>query len=122
MKAKNIDSEKLFSYGTLQYEAVQISTFGRKLKGVPDVLSGYCLSQLAIIDSTVVETSGTATHPILLPTGNDSDKVTGVVFDISPEELRQADEYEVKDYKRICVQLCSGTHAWVYVSAKISEK
>ena len=46
------------------------------------------------------------------------DEVNGIVFDISPEELQQADEYEVEDYKRISVQLRSGTHAWVYVSAK----
>lgn len=117
MNSKDIYSEKLFSYGTLQYEAVQLSTFGRKLNGVHDVLAGYHLSQLEINDANVVETSGTATHPILMQTGNNTDEVNGVVFDISPLELQQADEYEVEDYKRISVQLRSGIHAWVYVSA-----
>lgn len=36
-------SEKLFSYGTLQQETVQLSTFGRKLQGTADVLIGYHL-------------------------------------------------------------------------------
>lgn len=118
MNVKDIYSEKLFSYGTLQYEAVQLSTFGRKLNGIQDVLTGYHLSQLEINDHNVVETSGTATHPILIHTGNESGEVKGIVFDVSPQELQQADKYEVEDYKRVCVQLRSGTFAWVYVSAK----
>lgn len=118
MREKNIYSEKLFSYGTLQYEPVQLSTFGRKLHGVQDVQTGYHLSQLEINNHNVVEMSGTATHPILIHTGKETDEVSGVFFDISPHELQQADGYEVEDYKRICVQLRSGTRAWVYVSAK----
>jgi len=31
----------LFSYGTLQQEAVQMSTFGRLLDGQPDELVGF---------------------------------------------------------------------------------
>lgn len=116
MNIKNNYSEKLFSYGTLQYESVQLSTFGRKLNGVQDILTGYCLSHLEITDLNVVETSGTATHPILVHTGRESDEVSGIVFDINAEELQQADKYEVKDYKRVFVQLRSGASAWVYVS------
>ncbi len=33
-----LNMEKLFSYGTLQYEAVQLDTFGRKLDGKKDKL------------------------------------------------------------------------------------
>ena len=33
-------TELLFSYGTLQIEAVQLSTFGRKLVGTADELPG----------------------------------------------------------------------------------
>ena len=32
---------KLFSYGTLQQEDVQLATFGRRLTGVSDALVGY---------------------------------------------------------------------------------
>ncbi len=112
-----MNTEKLFSYGTLQYEAVQLSTFGRKLRGTPDVLTGYRLSTLEIQDANVVATSGEAVHPILIYTGNLNDEVSGTVFDISPQELQQADDYEVADYKRVRVELKSGTSAWVYASA-----
>lgn len=108
-------SEKLFSYGTLQLEVVQMSTFRRKLNGSPDILSGFELKMLDIKDDLVVSTSGHASHPIISFTGQPKDKVNGVVFDISLEELHQADAYEVSDYKRISVTLNSGIQAWVYV-------
>lgn len=108
-------TEKLFSYGTLRYEAVQLSTFGRKLVGNPDTLSGYKLSQVTITDSNVIAVSGDDTHPILIATHNENDKVDGVVFDITAKELELADRYEVADYKRVGVTLCSGVFAWVYV-------
>jgi gamma-glutamylcyclotransferase (GGCT)/AIG2-like uncharacterized protein YtfP len=118
MQTKHARSEKLFSYGTLQYEAVQLSTFGRKLNGIEDILSGYHLSQLEISDPNVVEISGTAAHPILKHTGKETDEVNGIVFDVSSRELQKADKYEIEAYKRVCVQLRSGIRAWAYVSAK----
>ena len=114
-------TEKLFSYGTLRYEPVQLATFGRKLKGNPDILAGFNLSMLEIKDKSIIEASGEAAHPIITFTGNQTDQIAGVVFEISSEELKQADEYEVKDYKRISVQLQSGMKAWVYVNAKVSS-
>lgn len=122
MNTKNIYTEKLFSYGTLQYEAVQISTFGRKLNGSRDILIGYRLSHIQIHDTNVVATSGESVHPILINTGNKEDKVSGIVFDISIEELQLADKYEVADYKRVCVQLHSGASAWVYVSKRLHNQ
>lgn len=101
----------------MQYDTVQISTFGRKLNGVSDVLSGFRLDTIKINDSSVVETSGAAVHSILICTNNKKDEVAGIVFDITSNELQQADTYEVSDYKRIRVKLHSGIHAWVYVSA-----
>lgn len=114
----NIYTEKLFSYGTLRYESVQLTTFGRKLKGDADVLLGFNLSMVQIKDKNVVKTSGEAAHPIITFTGNQTDQVAGFVFDISSEELKQADAYEVKDYKRISVELQSGINAWVYINAE----
>lgn len=109
-------NEKLFSYGTLRYEPVQLATFGRLLEGTPDILSGFSLSKIKITDSNVVETSGESEHPIVSFTGNIEDQIQGLVFDISKEELDKADAYEVDDYKRIQVELRSGIHAWVYVN------
>ncbi|ARB92987.1 gamma-glutamylcyclotransferase [Legionella longbeachae] len=112
--------EKIFSYGTLQFENVQIANFGRKLDGCKDILSEFELSTLEIKDPDVVATSGEKIHPIITYTGNPEHQVIGTVFEISFEELIQADSYEVSDYKRIKVQLDSGVFAWAYVNAEIS--
>jgi len=111
-------TENLFSYGTLRYEKVQIATFGRKLSGKTDALPGYHLSQLKITDAAVIEKSGEDVHSVIQFTGDPKDQISGVVFEVSLDELEQADHYEVADYKRVKVQLLSGTTAWVYVSAK----
>lgn len=107
--------EKLFSYGTLQMEHVQHETFGRELNGKKDVLLGYALSDVKIKDEAVIQTSGTAIHPILKFTGKDSDIVEGTIFEISSSELDQADKYEVGEYTRIAAKFRSGDKAWVYV-------
>ncbi|MCD6056071.1 MAG: uncharacterized protein K0R12_1033 [Gammaproteobacteria bacterium] len=114
----DIYMEKLFSYGTLRYESVQLVTFGRKLQGNPDVLSGFKLSMVEIKNKEVIEKSGEAAHPIISFTGDKTDQVAGFVLDINSEELERADAYEVANYKRINVQLQSGINAWVYVNAK----
>lgn len=115
MKNRVVASEKLFSYGTLCYEEVQLSTFGRKLIGQNDTLEGYKLSQIQITDPDVVATSGKTIHPILIATGNKNDKVDGMVFDVTLKELEAADQYEVSDYKRVKAMLGSGILSWVYV-------
>jgi hypothetical protein len=50
-------TELLFSYGTLQLEAVQMATFGRQLAGIRDVLRGFELLSLKIENQTVVAIS-----------------------------------------------------------------
>ncbi|HAT8180420.1 TPA: gamma-glutamylcyclotransferase [Legionella pneumophila] len=111
-------TEKLFSYGTLRYEKVQIANFGRKLEGQEDVLHGFKLSTVEIKNSDVVATSGDNLHPIISYTGNPSDRVQGIVFAISKEELAQADRYEVSEYKRVNVRLNSGINAWAYINTQ----
>ena len=108
-------TEKLFSYGTLQYEHVQLATFGRKLHGRRDILIGYHLSQLQITNPEVISTSGEALHPVLFYTGNKTDQIEGMVFEISADELQLADSYEVANYKRVQAQLLSGISAWLYI-------
>lgn len=109
---------KLFSYGTLRLRDVQITTFGRELKGEEDTLPGFSLSMIAIDDPSVVATSGEASHPIVRRTGNAADEIAGTVFSITEAELAAADRYEVSDYKRIAVRLKSGAEAFVYVDAR----
>ncbi len=108
--------EKIFSYGTLQQEEVQLSTFGRKLEATPDALIGYQLSMLKITNPEVVTISGKEFHPVIIFTGNERDEVSGTVFEITSEELAQADIYEAADYKRVAAPCRSGGTAWVYVS------
>ncbi|KAA0022380.1 gamma-glutamylcyclotransferase family protein [Antrihabitans cavernicola] len=106
--------QHLFSYGTLQDPAVQLGTFGRYLGGRADELAGHRIDMLTITDPHVLALSGIAQHPIVVPSDDPDDAVSGTVFQISAAELRAADEYEVDDYERIEVTLASGTTAWVY--------
>ena len=97
----------LFSYGTLQEERVQLSTFGRRLDGAHDELPGFdrVLLKLQKPDVTVLN---------VVP--RDTSRAIGAAFEVSDEELRLADIYEAPfGYKRIPVQLASGREAWVYV-------
>ena len=111
---------RLFSYGTLQQDDVQRATFGRLLAGQADMLPGYAREMVAIDDPQVVATSGKTHHPIVKPSGLDSDRVDGTVFEISDAELAQADDYEVDAYRRVAVTLASGLQAWVYVDARFA--
>ena len=109
--------ENLFTYGTLQLEEVQLSTFGRKLEGKPDALVGYRLVMIEIQDEDFVVKSGTADHRNLQFTGNASDLVEGIVFKVTMEELKQSDAYEPEGYERVLVQCRSGLSAWIYLSS-----
>jgi len=110
-------SENLFSYGTLQMENVQISTFGRLLEGHKGKIYGFVKDMVEIKDADVVKTSGKTHHPIVRHSSEESDFVEGTMFKITKEELAHADKYEVDEYKRIEVELESGEKAWVYIDA-----
>ncbi len=108
--------ELLFSYGTLQQKNVQIQNFGRELAGSKDVLCGYVVGSIKITDERVIRESGMDIHLILRRTNNNDDKVEGTVFEITSQELAQADDYEVDDYKRISATLASGCVCWIYAA------
>jgi gamma-glutamylcyclotransferase (GGCT)/AIG2-like uncharacterized protein YtfP len=107
----------LFSYGTLQQDGVQLSTFGKRLTGSPDNLAGYIIAEVQIKDSEIIATSGKEYHPIARKTGAFNHRIPGTVFEVTDEELRQSDRYEVEAYKRVETVLSSGKSAWVYVEA-----
>ena len=96
-------------------EQVQLDTFGRLLNGKKDILRKYIIKNLKITDPDVIKSSGTDVHPILEYTGNQNDFVEGTIYEISDEELKQADSYEVDDYQRQLLTFESGTKAWVYL-------
>ncbi len=112
-----MELELLFSYGTLAMEKVQLASFGRILKGTADQLVGFELKHIRITNPDVLDKSNQQYHPIALETGKKSDIVEGTIFEITPEELKQADHYEVADYKRIKRTFTSGREAWIYVRA-----
>jgi hypothetical protein len=105
----------LFSYGTLQLPQVQIANYGRRLDGSPDALVGWTLMPLTISDPDVIRLSGLAVHTIARQTGRATDRIEGMVYAITRDELEATDRYEVDAYGRICVQLESGRQAFVYV-------
>ena len=110
----------LFSYGTLQQEAVQMSTFGRLLQGEPDELIGFEQSLLRVEDPQFVARSGKAHHSIVKLNGRDDSRVSGTAFEVSDSELASADRYEPAGYTRISAMLASGRRAWVYADTPCS--
>jgi gamma-glutamylcyclotransferase (GGCT)/AIG2-like uncharacterized protein YtfP len=112
---------RLFSYGTLQQREVQLANYGRELEGEADTLVGYSLGQVEIDDPDVVSVSGKAIHKIALPSGDPSDRIAGMVYLLTPEELDASDAYETKAYVRAEVALESGRRAFVYVAAPLEK-
>ncbi len=106
---------RLFAYGTLRQREVQLATYGRLLAGVPGVLGGYRLEALTITDPEVVRLSGQSVHSIACQSGNPADRISGLVFLLTQDELAATDRYEVDVYTRVEVTLGSGTRAFVYV-------
>ncbi len=95
---------KLFTYCTLRDPATQERLLGRTLgEGLPDTLRGYRLAKLTGIHFV---------YSILQPQSGST--VDGVLFEVTPDELEQLDEYEGEAYQRISVTLVSKTRAWVY--------
>ena len=108
-------NENLFSYGTLQKDAVQIKLFGRLLNGAKDILKDYKLASIEIKDETFLA-KGEEKFQLTLISSKD-DLIEGTVFEISEDELILADKYEPDNYKRIKVTLQTGKAAWIYVAA-----
>lgn len=109
----------VFSYGTLQEEHVQLSTFGRLLRGERDELPGFEPSSVRIEDPQVAAASGKTHHANAAFTGRPGSRVSGTVFEITDAELAASDQYErLASYKRIAAVLASGKQAWVYVDER----
>lgn len=107
-------TELIFSFGTLQLEAVQQSLFGRSVPTTPDSIAGWVVGEVRILDPEVIAVSGTDLHPGLLP-GTADDLVPGAILEVTEEELAAADHYERVSYRRVGVTTVSGREAWVYV-------
>ena len=109
----------IFSYGMLQEESVQLSTFGRLLDGRGDELVGFELAQAPIKDPGIVAATGMTHYDNALFNGRPDSRVGGMVFEITEAELAAADSFERRAvYERIGVTMASGKQAWVYVEAR----
>lgn len=113
-------SENLFSYGTLQKNNVQLELFGRLLTGTKDSLQGYKLASIEIKDESFLAKGEDKFQRTLIPSKDDSDIIEGTVLEISEAELLLADKYEPDNYKRIEIELQSGTKAWIYIAAEMT--
>lgn len=108
----------LFSYGTLQKRSIQIANFGRELAGRADALPGYAIRLVPVLDPKIAALTGETQHAAAEPSPDPDDAIPGIVFEITPDELALADQYEqAANYRRISVTLRSGAQAWVYVRA-----
>jgi gamma-glutamylcyclotransferase (GGCT)/AIG2-like uncharacterized protein YtfP len=104
--------EKLFAYGTLKDKEVQETIFGRILQGIPETLLGYVVKEIQI-----EEEFGLEPYPIIVETLNQENKISGILYELTEEQLQKADTYEGKYYRRIQVKLQSNQMAWVYSAA-----
>lgn len=106
----------LFSYGTLQQQDVQHTTFGRLLEGTHDELAGFERTLVKIEDPQAAADLGETHHVSVRANGRNNSRVAGTLFEIDDADLTAADAYErPADYHRILVTLVSGRQAWVYV-------
>lgn len=106
----------LFSYGSLQKLAVQLTTFGRHLDGTPDELPGYERSLVRIEDAEDAALLGATHYENAAFNGRNDSRVHGMAYEVTEAELAAADVYEEPaSYVRTAVLLASGRRAWVYV-------
>ena len=82
------------------------------------MLKGYRIDDLEITDSDVIRKSGKHIHPVAVHSGNETDVIKGMIFEITEEELQATDRYEVSDYIRVMEKLESGKEAWIYIGKK----
>jgi hypothetical protein len=108
---------RIFSYGSLQKESVQLATYGRVLHGDPDELSDWVRTSIDVPKSHKAAAAGITHYANVERAPGSGSRVAGIVFDLTDAELAAADAYELDaDYVRVLADLGSGQSAWVYVS------
>lgn len=107
---------KLFAYDDLQTEEVQLAIFGRKLIGQEDVLPGYKLVRVVVRHPDIIEQLGKNIQLLVTYTGLRRNLIKGTIFKVTWPELLAADQYEMKEYKRVSAVLLSGKMAWFYIT------
>jgi len=107
----------IFSYGSLQQEAVQLSTYGRVLRGDLDELIDWVRTSINVPASHKAAAAGITHYANVERAPGSGSRVAGTLFEITDAELAAADAYELDaEYIRVLAILGSGQSAWVYVS------
>ena len=92
----------VFSYGTLQDPLIQIELFGRQLQGVTANLQGFLKKENAVFKR----------YPSIVL--SNYDRVDGVIFEMTDQELKICDAYETNAYKRKLHDFENHKGVWVY--------
>jgi gamma-glutamylcyclotransferase (GGCT)/AIG2-like uncharacterized protein YtfP len=109
----------IFSYGSLQEEAVQLSVYGRVLHGEADAMVGWVCTLIEVPKWHKAASSGTTHYANVARSPKAESRVAGTVLDLTDAELISSDGYERDaEYVRVMITLASGRDAWVYVSAR----
>lgn len=96
--------ENLFVYGTLREAHIQERLIGRIIENPSsDELQGYRRNWTLV-----------APYPVAMPSEAD-EHISGLVLQVSEDELAAMDTYEGDAYVRVRLILMSGTEAWVYI-------
>lgn len=106
--------EILFSYGALQKKETQLKLFGRLLIGSSDILIGYNIYSIEIMDQLFLSKGEQKIQLIAVRTNKKDHQIIGTAFELSEDELLSADKFEPAEYKRFLVELASGKKAWIY--------
>ena len=88
--------QRLFSYGTLRQENVQLTLFGRRLGASRISLPATRFPPSRSRILKLSDRAGLETHPIRVAAGNPALEVAGTVFLLSAAELEAADDYECR--------------------------
>lgn len=108
----------LFSYGSLQEEAVQLSICGRKLRGEADELFDCVRTMIEVPKWHKAAQTGLTHYATVTFAPASGSSVPGTLLELTEAELSATDSYERdSEYVRVKAALISSRNAWVYVSA-----
>src|SRR5690606_4227550 len=103
-----------FSVATLQLPRAPQSLHGTPPDRQPGARVRRRDPRVGTPHPAVSEAGGSDVHPGIVATGEPSDGVDGIVFEVTPEQLAVIDRYEEVAYRRIEVRLESGRTAFCY--------
>ncbi len=108
----------IFSYGSLQEEPVQLSIYGRVLRGESDELIDCVRTLIEVPKSHKSAATGLTHYATVTFVPGYGNRVPGTVLELTDAELFATDGYERdSEYERVLAVLASGRSVWVYVSA-----